>query len=138
MVLFSLMTCAFAGTGLIINHPRNPSHQIDRYSIKCDKQCSLEILESKSLKGSSKLVAFEPQISEIFDLVSNGQFPMSNKTPLHKVLYKIEANHKGKEVEVILGYPKSYQGTEFQKYSALVSRIEEIKKTMREEIKENE
>lgn len=136
MLIFLFISAAEAGVSLTIEHPRYPSHQEDIYKIKCNGKCELEILKRKPSKGAAKVTSvYSSKISELIKLKDKGGLPQS-KTNAKPVLYKIEAQEGKKSVNLVLGYPLSYEGEEYKRYVAVVSIIEELKREMSLELTE--
>ena len=78
-------------------------------------------------KGNSGLENFDSKINDVISIASNG-FPVAGKLLSHQVLYSIQATSGDKKIDVTLGYPKRYLGADYQKYSDLIVKIEEIKR----------
>lgn len=127
LLLFISFSFAQAESSLTINHPRNPSHQDDTYTVSCLKECDLKVSASTKRKGTSGLINFESKINHLISLASD-DFPVVENVPTHQILYSIEAKSNDKKMNLNLGYPKRYLGKDYQKYSDLIVRIEEIKR----------
>lgn len=127
LLLFIPLTYAQSGPSLTIVHPRNPSQQKDIYSIKCNKECDIKVTTASKRSGTSKLTTFDSKIDEVISIATN-EFPVAGKLLSHQILYSIQATSGDKKVDVILGYPKGYLGADYQKYSDLIVKIEEIKR----------
>ena len=124
------MSFAHAGSSIHIEHPRKPSHQKDIYSVICKKECVLEIKSNEPGKGLSKTDMFESKIRELVNLEDASMLPKSEKHLSRLILYNIEAIDGERKLNLVLGYPKSYKGEEYKKYVSIISRIEELKRTM--------
>ncbi len=120
---------AQAGTSLTIVHPRNPSHQKDSYIVNCHKECDLKVSTSTKRKGTAELISFESKIKNLIDIAAD-RFSEDENFLAHQILYTIEATSNNKKISLTLGYPKKYLGKDYQKYSDLVVKIEEIKREM--------
>lgn len=127
LLLFTPLAFAQSGPTLTIIHPRNPSHQNDIYSIKCSKECDLSVKAAFKRKGNSALENFDSKINDVISIASNG-FPVAGNLLSHQVLYSIQATSGDKKIDITLGYPKRYLGADYQKYSDLIVKIEEIKR----------
>lgn len=125
-LIFMPFSFALGDTSLTIVHPRNPSHQNDSYIVSCKKNCDLKVTTASKRQGTSPLVTFETKINELIAIAA-ADFPKDKKIKAHQVMYFIKANDGTKNVELTLGYPKSYLGEDFKKYSDLIVKLEEIK-----------
>jgi hypothetical protein len=133
-VLFS--SFAHAGVSLELEHPRFPSRQKDRYKIDCTTTCALEIISLSPQIGSSVSPIFETKIKELLSLKKQGFLPAEKS--LDKILYKIIVTDGDEKLSTFIGYPRSYEGTEFSKYSQLISVLEEIRLNMKLELETNQ
>lgn len=124
-----------ADVTLTIDHPRFPSRQTDRYTVKCENECFVEILSADAVKGNADKQTLEGKIKELIDFEEKGGLPKPSKA-LRKVLYQIRANDGKRTVHMTIGYPMSYEGAEFSKYSKFISFLEDLKFTMRNELRE--
>lgn len=131
LILFILLfsTELFAGVNIVIEHPRNPSHLKDRYSIDCQKKCALEIQNMNPVKGEVN-ENFESKVKGIWSL----GIPKDVKIRESRVLYSVKAKDGDKIVEFKIGHPDLYEGEELSKYLGVISYIEELKRTMRSEL----
>lgn len=140
IALFILSTLfvsfAQANVSLHIEHPRNPSAAKDLYKVECKSRCNLEIKSHTSGKGSSTSKIYREKIKEIIELKSKGGLPESQENA-RLVMYKIKAVAGNKKINLVLGYPLSYTGEEFTKYSNIISLIDEIKRYMKVELMES-
>lgn len=136
-----LMLCAVyvpfahAGVSLKLEHPRYPSQVQDEYKVNCEKDCAVEILSDDSGKVTAAQEPLSKKIKELMNLHVQGFLP---KEPANKkrILYKLKATDGEKTFDLIIGYPMSYEGSEYSKFTQLISVIEEIKRIMRTEIRE--
>lgn len=125
-----------AGTSINIVHPRRPSLQKDIYKADCAEICEIETFSIETKKWSAKNDQLEIKIKELISLHEQGFIPRTGPLKKHQILYSVEASDDGKKVDITLGYPKSYAGTEFSKYATLIHLVEEIKRMMKFEIGE--
>lgn len=136
MTVVSLLTFeAHAGLELKLEHPRYPSKVEDKYLITCKTECDLEILSNESLKGTSTSPQFETKIKELMNLHIQGFLPKEPEDD-SRILYKIAARDGSKKFDLVVGYPMSYEGREYTKFTQLISVIEEIKRSMKSELRE--
>lgn len=124
-----------AGVTLKLEHPRYPSQVKDEYSVSCEKECAIEIVSEESGKTKVSQEVLQGKIKELMNLHVQGFLP-KEPAKLRKVLYKIKATDGDKKFDLLVGYPMSYEGTEYTKFSQLISVLEDIKRTMRTEIQE--
>lgn len=124
-----------AGVTLKLEHPRYPSQVRDEYSVNCEKECAIEIVAEESGKTKVSQEPLQGKIKELMNLHVQGFLP---KEPgnLRKILYKVKATDGDKKFDLLVGYPMSYEGTEYTKFSQLISVLEDIKRTMRTGIQE--
>lgn len=66
---------------------------------------------------------------------AKGSLPVS-KENARLVMYRIEARDGKNKLELVLGYPLSYQGEEYTKYANVISIIEDLKLKMKVELTE--
>ena len=127
--IFTLSTFAQAGVNLIIEHPRHPNQQLDKYKVNCDKKCVLEIdaLNPEKGYGDSK---FNSQVKSLWSV----PLPKEVNIRDHKVLYKVTAIDGDKKIEFKIGYSDIYSGEELVKYLNVIQYIETLKRTMRSEL----
>lgn len=125
-LIFIPFSFAIGDTSLSIEHPRNPSHQKDSYIVNCKKNCDLKVTTSAKRQGTSSVVTFESKINELIAIAA-ADFPNDKKIKAHQVLYTIKASDGSRNVELTLGYPKSYLGEDYKKYSDLIVKLEELK-----------
>lgn len=125
-LIFIPLSFAIGDTSLTIVHPRNPSHQKDSYTVSCKKNCDLKVTTASKRQGTSPLITFETKINELI-AIAVADFPNDKKIKAHQVLYFIKASDGVKNIELILGYPKSYLGEDYKKYSDLIVKLEELK-----------
>ena len=119
---------ARADVTLLLEHPRHPSLETDQYNIRCLKKCKIEIRAQESGKVTADR-SIESQIKDLLKLYKENSFPKPAKK-IERTLYKIKANDGGKAIEETLGYPMSYEGEEYAKYTRLISMIEGLKQKM--------
>lgn len=119
-----------AGVSIQIDHPRYPSLETDNYTVKCAKNCAVEVRSRNPREGSVIAKKIQPIIKELMGL------ELPKKTSSQKVLYKVEAEDGKKKLQFELGYPKSYEGEEYKKYSRVVGLIEDLKRAIVSEIPE--
>ncbi|MFP5386165.1 MAG: hypothetical protein ACLGHN_08810 [Bacteriovoracia bacterium] len=136
LTLLLFVSTAHAGVSLHVEHPRNPSHAIDHYKIKCDAKCALEIQSPSPGKGSSSSELYQAKIKELLSMKSAGTLP-ETKVNARPVLYKIEASDGKNSINLVLAYPLSYEGEEYIKYVNVISVIEEVKRSMVLELMES-
>ncbi|MFL5810214.1 MAG: hypothetical protein ACJ749_11880 [Flavisolibacter sp.] len=131
LILSIIMTNAFAKAGvqILIEHPRNPSHQIDSYKIQCDKKCAFQIIALNPAQGESDL-KLETKVKDLWSMV----LPKEDTINPNRVFYKIQAMDGEKKLEINIGHAGDYQGEEMLKFLKVISFIEDIKRSMRFEI----
>lgn len=134
--VLSLLCVSFAhaGVSLKIEHQRNPSLVKDIYKIDCDKKCELEAKTTNPEKTTSESKVYQEKIQELFSMQKAGSLPKSNTKG--RPLFKIEAHDGEKSINLVLAYPLSYKGKEYEKYMKTVSVIEELKRSMTIELME--
>lgn len=132
----TLLSFAHAGVSLQFEHPRYPSHETDHYSIKCESSCEIEVKSKQPLEGRSHSMHFQTKIKELLNLHAQGFLPNELPGIPQKVLYKIEAQDGDKKFNLLLGYPKSYTGEQFTKYTQIISIIEDVKRSIISELQE--
>lgn len=116
-------------------HPRYPSKQKDLYQIQCDEKCTIDI---RALGGKSGVVVsreLPAKIKELLNMQLTGGLPKQLDTENERVLYNLQAGEGTLKVDLMVGYPKSYEGEEFTKYSNLIVLIEDIKMLMHQELR---
>ncbi|MFP5387577.1 MAG: hypothetical protein ACLGHN_15990 [Bacteriovoracia bacterium] len=129
ITLLSLsLSFAHAGVSLQIEQQRSPSLAKDIYKIECDEKCALEMKATVTEKGTSESKVYEEKIKELMSMKKSGALPKSNTKG--RQLYKIEANDGKNSINLVLAYPLSYKGKEYQKYLKTVSVIEDLKRSM--------
>lgn len=128
ILLFSSL--AQAGVNLLIEHPRNPSQLKDRYKVDCAKKCALEIEALNPVKGQVD-EKFESKVKAIWAL----GIPKDVNIRESRVLYTVTAIDGDKKIEFKIGHPDLYEGEELSKYLGVISYIEDLKRTMRSELK---
>lgn len=119
-----------AGVSINIVHPRRPSLQKDVYKAECGEKCEVEIFALEVKRGVAKADQLQTKIKELITLHGQGFLPKTGPLQKHQILYMIEVSEGEKKVDITLGYPKSYAGAEFRKYSTLITLVEEIKRMM--------
>ena len=129
-VLLIITQVALADVAIHIEHPRYPSKQKDIYDVKCGKDCAVQIFSNDPMKGTASSEELEKKIRELFE-----KKPPVARQRLAKILYRIEATDGEKKLELVIGYPRSYEGEEYMKFSSVIMLVEEIKRKMAEEIK---
>lgn len=141
MKLLTITLCAIfvsyaeAGVTLKLQHPRYPSKVEDTYSVKCEKDCAVEIISNDPAKGTATSEPLQTKIKELLNLYTSGFLP---KEPVkqQRILYKLTASDGTKKFDLVIGNPMDYVGVEYTKFSQLINVIEEIKYAMRTEIQE--
>jgi hypothetical protein len=119
---------AHAGASFHLEHPRSPSQRKDHYKISCEKECALEIQSMSSSQANSKSEIYQEKINELLSMKTSGELPESKSK--ERVLYKVKASDGKSKLDLILGFPLSYQGKEYQKYVKTIEVIEEIRRSM--------
>ena len=130
-----LVSFAHAGVSLNIEHPRNPSTAKDLYKINCNGKCQLEIKSGTPAAGVTTSKLFRTKIKKILEMKIKGDLPKS-KEGARLVMYRIKAAYGNEKLDLVLGYPLSYQGDEYNKYANVISIIEDLKLKMKVELTE--
>lgn len=126
---------AHANVSLHIEHPRNPSDAKDIYKVDCKSKCDIEVKSHLEGKVSSSSALYRSKIKEILTMNAQGGLPQS-QVKSRLVMYRIEAVDGKNKVQLVLGYPLSYEGEEFTRYSKVIGLIEEVKRNMKVELME--
>ncbi len=131
LIILTLVVSTFANAGvnLLIEHPRHPNQQKDKYTVDCDKKCALEIVAMNPEKGKAS-DQMEIKVKELWSLVIPKAVPLRE----NRVLYKVSAVDGDKKIEFKVGYPENYEGEELAKYMGVINYIETLKRTMRSEL----
>lgn len=131
--LVFIVSEAFAETSIVLEHPRYPSVQKDLYKATCETTCDVEINSHSPLKGKTKSLELQKKIQQLINLEKQGEFPKISRD-IGKTLYKGSAGQGDKKISFVISYPKAYSGKEYDKFTTVISLLEEIKDLMTKDL----